>query len=356
MWLKRLQAQSLRCFSEIDLSFSPGINVIFGDNGAGKTSILEGIDVLSRGRSFRASKISPIIQSQTDALILFGEVEYANCSTLLAIRSQNSSTELRINREKVNQWSLIARHLPVIDIHPESYLLVNGGPAARRKYLNWGVFHVEPDYAGLWSEYCRTLKQRNSCLKSGDLKQARFWNPLLADKGEQISRHLADYYENLIPYVKNLCAEFCLSSEIGFSYERGWREDAMLADVLEQELEHNAHGYSTQSGPHRSDLKILWGCNRFAHISSRGQQKILTIILKLAQAELLYAFANKSSVYLIDELPAELDQNYQNLAFDVLKKLNSQVIISAVSRQSVADISTDAKWFHVERGRVSAVL
>ena len=356
MWLKRLQAQCLRCFSALDLSFSPGINVVFGDNGAGKTSVLEGIDVLSRGKSFRAGRISSIIQKQAHELMLLGEIENAGGSTLLAIRSQNSSTELKINREKVNQWSLIARYLPVIDIHPESYLLVNGGPAERRKYLNWGVFHVEPGYAGLWSQYCRALKQRNSCLKLRDIKQARGWNPLVADTGEQISQYLVNYYSNLIPYVKNLCAEFSLSSEIDFSYERGWHENAMLADLLEQELDQDEYRYSTQFGPHRSDLKIAWGDNRFAHISSRGQQKILTIVLKLAQAELLYACANKSSVYLIDELPAELDQNYQKLAFNVLKKLDSQVIISAVSRQSVDNISADAKWFHVKHGSVSAVL
>jgi DNA replication and repair protein RecF len=356
VWLQQLQAQGLRSFTECELSFSPGINVLYGDNGVGKTSILEGINVLSCGKSFRTSLLSHIITTGQSELILFGSVSNHEKVIQLGAQIGSGSKELRLNREKVNKWSDLATNLPILDIHPESYLLVTGGPIERRKFLNWGMFHVEPSYAHIWSEYSRALKQRNICLKSRNIKHARHWHQSLSQHGEKITQALIKYSQDIAPYVEEMLLLFKFTEDVELKYSPGWDQSYSLAELLDSELQSNELPLSTQNGPHRGDLKINWQSRSFSKTSSRGQQKVLAIALKLAQAKLLRLKYEKSSIYLLDELPAELDSQRREIALDVLANLDSQVIISAVSRESMRCLDKEVKWFHVKHSSVSSVV
>jgi len=356
MWLQQLQAQGLRSFTQCELTFSSGINVLYGDNGVGKTSILEGINVLSCGKSFRTSQVSNIITTGQSELILFGQVSNQDQSTQLGAQIGTGSKVLRVNREKVNKWSDLAKILPVLDIHPESYLLVTGGPIERRKFLNWGMFHVEPSFAQIWSEYSRALKQRNFCLKSHNIRQARHWHQSLSHNGEIITQSLVRYCHEIFPHVNSILELFGFTEKLALKYSPGWDQSYSLDELLNQELQSNDLPLSTQSGPHRGDLKINWQGRPFSKASSRGQQKVLAIALKLAQAKLLRLSYEKSSVYLLDELPAELDNKRTEIALDILAKLDSQIIISAVSRESMRCLDTEIKWFHVKHDGVSSVV
>ncbi len=356
MWLQQLQAQGLRSFVECELSFSSGINVLYGDNGVGKTSILEGIHVLSCGKSFRTSKVSNIITTGKSELILFGQALNQQQLIQLGAQISSNSKELRINREKVKKWSDLAKNLPVLDVHPESYLLITGGPTERRKFLNWGMFHVEHSYAQTWSEYNRALKQRNICLKTRNIKQARYWHQSLSQHGETITKALLKYSQEISPYVDEMLYLFGFSEKVALVYSPGWDQSCRLENLLDLELQSNELPLSTQNGPHRGDLKINWHGCPFSKTSSRGQQKVLAIALKLAQAKLLKQQYNKSSIYLLDELPAELDSKRREIALDILGKLDSQIIISAVSRESMRCLDKEVKWFHVKHSHVSSVV
>lgn len=356
MWLNLLQAQGLRCFSNVDIKFSPGINVLYGNNGVGKTSILEGISVLSCGKSFRTSKLNHIIHDQMGEITLFGEVNSIDSTVFLGVHNKLGVSELRIDREKVSKWSELAVHLPVLEIHPESYLLIMGGPIERRKFLNWGMFHVEPSYGRLWSEYNRAIKQRNISLRSRQFSQARNWHTTIADLGEKIAVFLETYVNSVIPYINAITAQFDLTESIEMNYYPGWNKEFKLIDILEDELKQEDIGFTTLAGPHRGDLKITWEDKPFSKSSSRGQQKVLAVALKIAQANHLKDSKGKNSIYLIDELPAELDDKRRRIALDILSKLDSQIIISAVTRESVNYENADIKWFHVEQSSVSAVV
>ena len=264
--------------------------------------------------------------------------------------------ELRINREKVSKWACLAKILPILNIHPESYLLITGGPIERRKYLNWGMFHVEPNYAHVWSEYSKALKQRNFCLKTRNIKQARYWHQSLSQNGQSISVALENYSLEIKPYINDVLNRFGFMENIELKYSSGWDQNYELDELLDNELQADELPLSTQNGPHRGDLKINWQGRVFSKTSSRGQQKVLAIALKLAQAQLLKQQYNKSSIYLLDELPAELDQHRREVALDILANLDSQVVISAVSKESMRCLDKQVKWFHVEHGSVSAVV
>jgi DNA replication and repair protein RecF len=357
MWLKSLQAQNLRSFEKFDLAFSPNINFFIGDNGAGKTSILEAVDVLSRGKSFRANHLKHIANYHDPRLTIYSELQNSTDHTVqLGIQYQNNATEIRINREKVKKWSKLAAILPVIDIHPESYTLITGGPVERRKYLAWGTFHVEPSFLKQWTEYHRALKQRNICLKEHKIQEARYWHPVLIENGELISQQFASYIERLISYINELLSEFELPMTIEFNYCKGFKGPS-LAEQLEKELKNQVVPLVTGVGPHRSDILISWNGQNFAKTSSRGQQKVLALVLKLAQARLLSTTLDKPSVYLIDELPAELDQKHCMNALNIIKGLNSQAFITSVSTDRIDKfISSNSKMFHVEQGIVSEMV
>lgn len=356
MWLHTLRAQGLRCFRDVNVNFSSGVNVLYGDNGVGKTSILEGISVLSYGKSFRTSKLNHVINDQLNELTLFGEVRSSEGLKLLGVQTKQGVTDLRVDRQKVTKWSELAKNLPVLEIHPESYLLITGGPIERRKFLNWGMFHVEPKFGKLWLEYNRALKQRNFCLRHHQISQVSNWNQSLADLGEKIASYLEAYTNNILPQLKEIAEQFELSSQLSIKYYPGWDSDKDLLQLLDQELQQEDVGFSTMYGPHRGDLKLTLSEKPFAKSSSRGQQKVLAIALKIAQAKYLKECNKKESIYLIDELPAELDQKRRQIALDLLMQLDTQIIISAVSKESVNYTKSDTKWFHVEQSCVTAMV
>lgn len=356
MWLQKLQAYGLRCFDQVELNFTPGINVLYGGNGVGKTSILEGISVLSCGKSFRTSKLSHILNDQVSQLILFGEVNLPDQSRQLGVQYDGATTKLRVDQKDVGKWSDLAKILPVLEIHPESYLLISGGPIERRKFLNWGMFHVEPSFGKTWYEYSRALKHRNSCLRNKRHDQAKNWHNTLAGLGENISIQLTHYTEQIIPYVNHLTDLFLLSDQVSLEYDRGWSHQHDLLQLLDQELLQENVGFTTMYGPHRGNLIIKWRDQLFAKSSSRGQQKVMAIALKIAQAQFLTASNHTQSLYLIDELPAELDQKRQQIAFNLLNDIESQIIISAVTEDSTKYKDSNVKWFHVEHSGVTSMV
>ena len=179
MHLSKLRVQGLRLFQDLELKLSPGINVFIGDNGAGKTSILEAADVLSRGKSFRAAHLSEVIQHDQDSLVISAEILDSNQQAVqLGIARNATETRLRLNQQNVSKWSELAQYLPLLAIHPESYQLITGGPSERRKFLDWGLFHVEHQFKQVWNDYVRALKQRNFCLRMQQRRQeARAMEP-----------------------------------------------------------------------------------------------------------------------------------------------------------------------------------
>ena len=148
-----------------------------------------------------------------------------------------------------------------------------------------------------------------------------------------------------------------LKEAIVFKYRRGWSAEFELMELLDKELNNQEPPISTQYGPHRAEIAISWQDGKFAKSSSRGQQKVLAIALKLAQATHLFEQYQKSSIYLIDELPAELDHARCESVLNLLAELKNQVLITSVSQDPVAGLTDqEIKWFHVERGNVTSML
>ena len=358
MHLSSLYAQNLRLFKTLEIELAAGINVLVGQNGAGKTSVLEAIDILSRGKSFRTANLAEVTCHDQKELVISAEIETVDQPMRLGLAKNGTNTQLRVDGQNISRWSDLTKHLPLLTIHPESYSLVTGGPSERRKYLDWGLFHVEPQFQAAWRDYMKALKQRNYCLKQGQIDEAQQWHQPLSKNGDVINDLRIDYCQRISPIVRLFASKLGLNDSISFKYVKGWKEQIDLSDALKQELQTKGDlPLSTQVGPHRAEWMLTWEEGNFAKTSSRGQQKILAIALKLAQAKYLYIQNKKSSMYLIDELPAELDEIRCTKVLSLLSEINSQTLITSVAKAPLTQVSgQDAKWFHVEHGQVTTMV
>jgi DNA replication and repair protein RecF len=356
MWVKTIAAQHLRSFNEFNLQLGTGLNIFTGPNGAGKTSILEALDILSRGKSFRSSSMSPVIQFDQKSLIIHASVMNGEDQAFHAgVQYSSGQTLIKLNQEKIDKWSQLAAELPIIDIHPESYLLITGAPENRRKFLAWGAFHVEPSFYSAWQKYHRALKQRNECLKQNNYKDAANWHPVMVESATLITKIFQHYTEAITPYIIDLIDYFGFEELVEVDFDAGWDRAQSFQKALEAELLERNH--TTTIGPHRCDLKLHWQGKKFAKSSSRGQQKVLAVAMKLAQASLLQENINKTPIYLIDELVAELDEVRCAAALEVIAALNAQALITSVTPEPINQFNNhSAKWFHVEHGQATEMV
>ncbi len=362
-----VRADNFRNLSPKTIELHPHLNFLFGANASGKTSFLEAIYFLSSAKSFRTHKIQNIFKKTDDSevreVLVFGSTGSGSKEgqdKQGVKKSIDGQTSIRMNGESLKSSAELARTLPVIVIEPRSFDLLVGGPKVRRKFLDWGVFHVEQDFPYIWKSFSQCLKQRNSVLRSGriDDNLLNIWSTKLAHYGEQLSalrgKYLNDFEEKFIANLK----EFGITDEIRISYYRGWDKDLPLESILGTHVNSDRDKGVTSYGPQRADLRIRLGRVNAAEVLSRGQQKLVVLALHLAHVQVLLRARGVGATVLIDDIYAELDKDNINRVFGYLKELRSQVVCTALALD-VANLGIEpgrnCKLFHVEHGDVSEI-
>jgi DNA replication and repair protein RecF len=364
MTLKRLFIQNLRNLEGVDLTPSAQVNLIFGENGSGKTSILEAINLLALGRSFRSHKHKPLIRHQQNAFTIFGKVHTDDQSEVpIGItRSMDGEAGFKANGVMVSSAADLAAYLPVQVINSDTFLLLEGSPKVRRQFIDWLVFHVEPQFYPAWKAIQRCLKHRNSLLRRDriDRFELASWDQELVGLTEHIHSLRANCMAEFEASFTELITEFVKVDGIKLSYYRGWDRERAYSDVLAEGFERDQRLGYTQMGSHRADLKITVNGQDAAEMLSRGQQKLLVCALKIAQGYVFSRITGRKSIYLVDDLPAELDEKHRQLLVHWLDRMQTQIFITGVEQEALlsswhhkADITP--KMFHVEQGRVTEV-
>jgi DNA replication and repair protein RecF len=353
-WLQVIGVRNLR---DVRMEPGPGLNVIAGDNGAGKTSLLESIHLLATGHSFRTRQLAPLLARGADAVQIAARVQglAGTPSYPAGIRKTQGETLVRIRGRNATGLAELARELPVLAIHPESHVLVAGPPGQRRSFLDWGAFHREPDFQGVWQRYRRLLQQRNAALRAGgDLRQLSAWDEALAEEGEHLDGLRRAYLGVLKAGLADLGRDWPAAGTLDSEYRRGWPEGQSLAEALSRNRARDRGAGFTHVGPHRAE--VLWRLDEraAAEVASRGQQKTLVIMLKLAQARVLKAEKGGAPLMLVDDLPSELDAAHRDRVMGLLRALETQVFVTAIDAGDV-DVTSwpETRMFHVEHGRVS---
>jgi DNA replication and repair protein RecF len=355
MRLSQLQIKNFRNLQDVQLTPVSGVNLIVGDNASGKTSLLEAIYYLSHIRSFRTQNITDLILRQSPYLQLVAKIETAEHQTIpLGIRRSRNKSEIRVNKQPIKRVSDIAAQFPVLAIHPDSYRLITGSPSQRRQYLDWGVFHVEHGFFKSWQRFKKALMQRNAALKSKQkFDVCQLWNIEISDTAHYIDQLRKQYFEKLSPYFYQLTQQFFCNDIVTIDYKRGWSMDKNLIELLEENLQKERLKGYTYYGPHRAEISMKVNGQSAQTCISRGQQKTLVALMRLAQAKQFTEATNKPCVLLYDDLAAELDTNHRELILSELLKMNIQLFLTAIE-QSQIDLSTcqDKKVFHVEHGNL----
>jgi DNA replication and repair protein RecF len=359
MRLATLRIQGLRCLSQVELQLAPGINVFVGANGAGKTSLLEAAFLLSHARSFRSGTRDALQQRGVSELSIFAAMNYADGrSCRLGLGRTAARWEARVDGASVPIGQLV-RACAVVCFDPGAHALIAGGAEERRRYLDWGVFHVEPTFLTAWRRYQRALKQRNSLLRSGSPPDDTLFAPWefeLAQTAVQIDRQRQDYVDRLRPTLQGSVAG--LLPELGaleLRYRRGWADEQSLQELLRDQRSRDLARGHTTLGVHRADWSLAFEHAPLREHLSRGQEKLAALACMLAQAELYAADCGEWPVVCLDDLASELDQGHQNAVVAQLAAAGAQVLLSGTELPlALADVSP--RVFHVEQGTPTRLL
>ena len=398
--IERLQISHLRNLTQVNLQ-PAACNVIIGANGSGKTSLLEAIFLLSRGKSFRHHQPKRYIQHHQNATTVHAKI---NDSSTLAIQKQaDATTVLRLNQITVYNQSILTEQLPTLLIDPSTMDMLEQGSANRRQLLDWLVFHMKQGFHPQWLAYQRLLKQRNSLLKQRrhltqvQLAELRAWDKGLSTHAALIHHYRETIFEAWQPYFSESIAQLlpAYAEQLSLNYNAGYDTSIALDIQLNERLEQDLQLGYTRIGNHRADIHVHWRSTgseqratdkknasfevnestklpvlkeQAANILSRGEKKLLITALRLSQLPLLLNVKNNSDlarsnaklratpVVLLDDITAELDERAIEILLATLAQLPCQVFMSSLTESILPMINeywSEPKVFHMKQGEIS---
>jgi len=396
--IERLQISHLRNLTQVNLP-SVACNVIIGVNGSGKTSLLEAIFLLSRGKSFRHHQPKRYIQHHQNTATVHAKI---NDGSTLAIQKQaDATTILRLNQTTVYNQSILTEQLPTLLIDPSTMDMLEQGSASRRQLLDWLVFHMKQGFHPQWIAYQRLLKQRNSLLKKTrhltqvQLAELRSWDKGLSNHAALIHHYRERIFEEWLPYFAKSITQLLPSyaEQLSLSYSAGYDTSIALDVQLDERLEQDLQLGYTRIGNHRADIHVHWRSHgstklndalinekidtdvnkalpvlkeQAANVLSRGEKKLLITALRLSQLPLLlnnadsdlstgYATSQITPVVLLDDITAELDDRAIHILLSTLSKLPCQVFMTSLTDDIVPLVQSlwsTPNVFHVKQGQV----
>lgn len=352
--IRHLRLRDLRRFQEQELLPAPGFNLIVGDNGSGKSSLLEGMHLMAHGRSFRGRVRDGLIRQGEAALEVYLEWQQAAGQHRAGLRHTGSKWEARLDGASVGHLGELCAALAVVSFEPGSHILIHGSSEARRRYMDWGLFHVEQDFLAQWRRYARALKQRNALLRFPRADaQLDAWEHELAQSGEQLSAYRDAYVGRLQPHLDRVVAAlFPGAGSIVLGLQPGWKaQELALADALLLSRARDQGQGHTTIGPHRADLRLQFGQLPGRESLSRGQAKLAALSLLIAQAAHLAEHDGVWPVLQLDDLASELDRHHQQRVLQYLHGCGAQVFVTGTEPPAgLSGLGIDVTTFHVEHG------
>ncbi|MEM7565128.1 MAG: DNA replication/repair protein RecF [Pseudomonadota bacterium] len=348
MSISQLSLTDFRNLKSTTLDFHPALNLISGNNGSGKTSLLESIHVLCQAHSFRTHALKQCIRHGQNGFLLFGRFSGFKAG----LSKSADKIEIKVNGETIKRRSELVRRTPVNVLNSSSFELIDGVPQVRRKFLDWCLFHVEHQYADLWIESQHALRQRNRLLKTTrDLRQLDYWDQALIEPAVKLSQLRKEYVLKLGQVIETEFSEIVQGLNPLIEYIPGWPKEGSLETAIENSRARDLKTGFTNCGIHRDNLRLTSGGIPAGEILSRGQSKRFCLSLVLGLLKLVQEKGNARTILLIDDLNSELDQESREMVYQRLSAMQLQLFISNVEPDIPLGVSTkEVKMFHVEHG------
>jgi len=355
----RIDLNNFRCFDSLSVDLSFKSSLFYGKNGCGKTSILESIYVASSGRSFRTSNLESLIKKGSETFIIRA-YDDTNGSILEVRKTRTKPINIKINNSKVTISELL-RAFPSFSIDSKTFFYNDNAPEYRRKQLDRGLFIASSDYAKDWFGYFRSLKQRNSALKLGDLAQAKAYDPLLIDHGEKLNIlresliiNVKEIYDDLVLKLVQENQRAKIFSGLDISLKPGFNNKIGLMSSLIDTNTIDLKRKITTTGPHKADVLFKSKGLLIKDIFSRGEQKLLAILWSLSQNIYLEQEYNLNPILLLDDLSSELDSEMLKCFLPTLKYIENRFVFSNIVDLFGSKINGNNqsfRKFHVEQLR-----
>ena len=368
MRLERLSLSNFRIYDQVELTFDDGIHVIYGDNGSGKTTILEAIHYLALTKSFRTKSDKHLILTQQDMFRIQGEFRSDAGQKLTSALAYTGSSgkQLTVNGQKANRFSEYIGSVPIVLLHPADLSLSQGSPLQRRRFLDILLSQSSKLYLHHLIEYNRSLRQRNQQLQaaSSDPQLLIPWEENLVRNGAQLIEKRRETIEKLDALIKHYYGQLSDKDDsVKIIYQTNVQQkgdddlEAVYRRLFEQKRQRERDNGTTELGPHRDDMLFLINGKPMKAYASQGEHKTLVIALKLAEFDYLQLQQMQPPILLFDDIFGELDAGRIRMMLQQLSNIG-QVFVTTTSRnffEKVQGFDAPTHYYFVENGNIAAL-
>lgn len=367
MLVRKVNVVGFRNIKSASIETDQSVNVFYGQNGSGKTSLLEALFYLSRAKSFRTNKKGTLLNVDDKYLAVAVKINQSEKEHSLGLDLDKSGqSRLKLDGDLLKKLSEGSRLFPVQLITPESFDVFFGSPKARRSFLDFGLFHVEQNYQIIWTRYQKAQKQINALLRSGHAapKELIFWYRGLIAASIEVENFRSRFVEEVLqPQLTNIIEHLGESSRTSLleSLTLNYRTKQFDGDVhndqdIERQILKDKRYKQVGFGPSKADLQFVQGGTDMTSMLSRGQSKMLFYLLEVAIVKIVKKLANKNMLLLIDDLPSEVDEVTRDTMLKLLMQSQAQIFVTGIESKIAMEFrkhTNSVNVFHVEHGTIN---
>lgn len=354
MYIKKLNLQNFRNYDNLNIEFSPKMNIIYGHNGQGKTNIIEALYFFQSGKSFRCLKDREAVKFGEDYFKISSifETAHGESDALVFVQEKKS---VRLNGIQLEKLSELVGEYNMVIFTPDYLNLIKDGPGVRRQFIDSFISQIKPAYFKNLIFYYRVLKQRNNVLKQKSknmISTLDIWDEKLATLGVKINKMRSSAIDKINETINIVGAESFITEKIKLIYTpsiKGDFEDKEnFLNQLSLSRERDFEKGITLTGPHRDDFEIFMNDINIKKYGSQGQMRSCILKLKLSECEIIKEKTGDSPILLLDDILSELDEERRKFFLENIK--DKQVIITCTEKENIK--SDDCYIFRVENGNV----
>ncbi|MBP3765802.1 MAG: DNA replication/repair protein RecF [Bacilli bacterium] len=366
MYLKNIKIQNFRNYDNLSLEFEKGLNIIYGNNGQGKTNLLESLYVLGMTKSHRSYIDNKLIKDGKNSFKINGNLLINHIKSKLELSYDGKVKLLKIDNNDIKRVSDYVSLMNVIIFYPDDLNLIKGSPFERRRFLNSEVSQLSGEYLNVLNDYNKLLKMRNDYLKNKqiDNNYLNILTDYLIDKAVIIYKMRYKFVEKLNKCINDIYKD--LSNIEGFNivYKTSFLINDFNKEALKTELKHQFEKNKikelknkiTLIGPHRDDLEFLIKNDNIKNFGSQGQQRMAILALKLAEIEIINQYKGSYPILLLDDVFSELDRKKRG---NLLKYLENdiQTIITTTDLTNISKkIRDKSKLINIENAKIKKIV
>lgn len=370
MKIESIRLKNYRNYKDVNINFSGKRNILLGDNGQGKTNILEAIFLCATGRSHRTARDIELVKHEEDGFFICLNINANGLSKKIEIAYKNSEKKrIKINEIPIKKIGELIGNINVVLFSPEDLLVIKEGPSGRRRFVDITLSQLKPSYFHELQQYIKILAQRNTLLKDID-KSKHFeetlevWNKSLASTGSRIIRYRNEYIEKLSLKSKKyhmmlsgnseeLYLKYAPNIEINKDMSVSEIEERFINKINEKKRIEIIKGM-TLVGPQRDDIEVLLNGDNLKAYGSQGQQRTAVLSMKLSEIEIIKEDSGEMPILLLDDVMSELDEKRMSKLIENVGEVQTFI---TTTRDIVDELVDDNEilYYYVDKGNIENI-